>query len=48
MNWSKANRIIDDVICIVLILILPLWALKIIGIERVVWNESKGRSGQQY
>ncbi len=36
MNWDKANRILDDVICIVLILILPLWILRLIGIERMV------------
>ena len=34
MNWSKANRIMDDVICIVVIIILPLWMLRILGFER--------------
>ena len=39
MNWNKANRIIDDVTCILLILILPLWILRMIGIEGMVRNE---------
>lgn len=40
MNWNKANRILEDVICIVLILVSPLWLLELIGIERRCKNEN--------
>ncbi len=39
MNWNKANRLIFDVICIILIIALPLWILRMIGIEGMVRNE---------
>ena len=31
----KANRILDDVLCIVAIVIFPMWILKILGYERM-------------
>ena len=39
MNWNKANRILDDLICIVAIIILPMWILRILGFERRCGNE---------
>ena len=36
MNWNKANRILFDVICIIAIIIFPLWILEAIGICEIV------------
>lgn len=33
---NKANRILDDVICIIAVIILPYFLLRISGFERMV------------
>lgn len=38
---DKANRILFDVICIVAIIIFPLWILRMIGIERWVLEHDR-------
>ena len=43
-KMDKANRILFDVICIVVIIIFPLWLLRILGFERIVTkNDSTNR-----
>lgn len=39
MNYKKANRFIDDVICIIAIIIFPMFLLELLGIERKIINE---------
>lgn len=38
---DKANRILFDMICIVAIIIFPLWILRMIGIERWVLEHDR-------
>ena len=33
---GNAERIIFDVICIIAVIIMPMWLLRLIGIERMV------------
>lgn len=40
MDWKKANRIIEDLICIVLVIILPIWILRLLKIDKLA--EMKG------
>lgn len=34
MDWRKANRIIEDIICIALVVILPSWILRLLKIDK--------------
>ena len=36
MNWYKANRIVENVIFIMIILIFPLFLLRISGIYKII------------
>ena len=38
MKADKVNRIIDDVLCIIAIIIFPLWLLRVLGYERMVFE----------
>lgn len=38
MDWKKVNRIIDDIICIVLIILLPMWILELLGYDKLAYE----------
>ena len=37
---EKANKILEDVICIIAVIIFPLFLLRILGFERLAFEKS--------
>ena len=35
-DMNKANKILNDIICIVAIIIIPMWILKLLGYDKLV------------
>ena len=41
MNWNKLNRILVDIICIITIIIFPLFLLELLGTDRYIMQLEK-------